>query len=396
MAFSIPNPTALSPRLKWAFGAAAALIVLSGILALRTAGAVSVQVAAVESNVEVRVFGIGTVEAQVLSKVGFQIGGKVQSVHADQGDLVKAGTVLAKLDDETQRAKLLKSEAVKRQAAANLVRVQAQRQRVEATYKQKQSVNTRRQTLAGRGTVSQEAAEDAQAAEDAARGDLGVVEADAAIAAVQQDDAAAQYRFEAVVLDQHELKAPFEARIITRHKELGSIANPGEAVFTLIAPQSIWVKAHVDEALAGGLAVGQTAFVRLRSEAERQVEAEVVRIDQENDRVTEERRVYVRCRACDPQHQIRFLGEQAEVEIVKRVIARGLFVPLKAVEGYDGRSGTVWAIRDGQLAKLRVNLGDRLLDGRVHVTSALPQGAAIVIDDRRDLREGRAARAAGD
>ena len=118
--------------------------------------------------------------------------------------------------------------------------------------------------------------------------------------------------------------------------------NAGEAVFTLIAPDSIWVKAYVDEALAGGLSVGQRAFVRLRSEPNRLFETEVVRIDQENDRLTEERRVYVRCRVCNPQHQLRYLGEQAEVEIVKKVIPSGLFVPLKFVEGYDGRSGTIW------------------------------------------------------
>ena len=119
-------------------------------------------------------------------------------------------------------------------------------------------------------------------------------------------------------------------------------------------------------------------------------ETEVVRIDQENDRLTEERRVYVRCRVCNPQHQLRHLGEQAEVEIVKKTIPSGLFVSLKFVDGYDGRSGVIWTLQDGRLAKRRVSMGERLLDGRVQVTSDL-QGQ-IVIDDRTDLRESRAAR----
>jgi HlyD family secretion protein len=355
---------------------------------------IPVRVAVVERDVEVRVFGIGTVEAQVLSKVGFQVGGKIASVHADQGDLVTAGALLATLDDSAQRAKVSKSEAAKRQAAANLLKIQAQLKRVEATYQQKKSVNFRRQTLAGRGSVSQEAADDAQTSEEVARIDVAVVEADAAIAAVLQDDAAAQHRLDGVVEKQHELRAPFDARVITRHKELGSVATAGEPAFTLIVPESIWVRAHVDQALAGGLAIGQTAFVRLRSEANRLVETEVVRIDQENDRVTEERRVYVRCRNCNPQHQLRVLGEQAEVEIIKRTIPAGLFVPLRLVEGYDGRSGLVWVIENGRLARQRLQLGDRLLDGRVHALSELPAGASIVIEERRGMRLGRAARAA--
>jgi HlyD family secretion protein len=373
----------------------------AGVVAVAAAGLfwvslreIAVQTVAPQSNVEVRVFGIGTVEAQVVSKVGFQLAGKIVAVSADQGDVVKAGAVLAKLDDDAQRAKVLKSEAALQQAAANLLRVQSQRDRADVAFQQKKNVNARRQSLVGRGAVSQEAAEDAQAAEDIARSDLKVVEADVAVARVLQDDAAAQHRIDTVLLAQHELRAPFDARVIARHKELGGVANAGEAVFTLIEPGSIWVRAYVDEALAGGLALGQTAHVRLRSESDNLVEAEVVRIDQENDRVTEERRIYVRCRACNPQHQLRYLGEQAEVEVVKKTIPQGRFLPLKFVEGYDGRSGTVWLIENGRLARRKLQFGERLLDGRVQVLADLPQDVAIVADNGPGLRVGRAARPA--
>lgn len=362
----------------------------------RNAGEIPVRVALVEHDVEVRVFGIGTLEAQIVSKVGFQVGGRVATIDADQGEFVQAGRLLAKLDDSAQRAKLRRSDASKRQAAANLLKVQALLKRSEAIYQQKKNINNRRKTLADRGTVSQEAADDAHTAEEMARNDVKVFEAEAAIAAVQQDDATAQHRLDGVVEKQHELLAPFDARVIARHKELGSIVTAGEPVFTLIAPESVWVRTFVDESQAGGLAVGQTAFVRLRSQSDRLVETEVVRIDQENDRQTEERRVYVRCRSCGPQHQLRFLGERAEVEIVKRVIPSGLFVPLRLVDGYDGRTGTIWVLREGRLARQRVELADRLLDGRIHIKTELPANVSVVIDDSGVLREGRAARAAAD
>ena len=383
----------MSRRARIVVALTLAICAVGGAWYWHIAREIPVQIASPEQNVEIRIFGIGTIEAQVVSKVGFQVSGKIVALEADQGETVKSGALLAALDDASQRAKLRKSEAAQRQAAANLAKTEAQRDRAQITYQQKRSVNLRRQTLASRGTVSVEAAEDTQASEEIALGDVKVIEADTRVAAVQQDDAEAQRQIDAVVLTQHELRAPFDARVIARHKELGSIANTGEAVFTLIAPDSIWVKAYVDEALAGGLTPGQTAFVRLRSEPDRVVDAEIVRIDQENDRVTEERRVYVRCRICDVQHQLRYLGEQAEVEIVKKVIASGVFIPLKFVEGYDGRSGSVWTLQQGRLAKRRVKLGERLLDGRVQVA---PETAGqIVFDDRTDLREGRAARALG-
>ena len=209
---------------------------------------IPVEIARAENGVEVRVFGIGTVEAQVVSRVGFQVAGKISMLGADQADIVKAGSVLARLDDEAQRARLSKSDAALRQSAANLQRVQAQRDRAEATYQQKRNVNARRQSLVGRGAVSQEAAEDAQAGEEIARSDLKVVEADVLVAKVLQDDASAQRRIDAVLLDQHELRAPFDARIVSRNRELGSVANAGEAIFTLIEPDSIWIRTYIDEA----------------------------------------------------------------------------------------------------------------------------------------------------
>ena len=380
----------MSRLLKSVITLAALVLVAAGAYYWRFEREIVVRVAAPEQNVEVRVFGIGTIEAQVVSKVGFQIAGKVVGIEVDQGDFVQAGALLAKLDDDAQRAKVQKSEAAQRQAAANLAKTQAQRERAEITYQQKKSVNARRQTLAGRGSVSQEAAEDAKAAEEIALGDAKVVEADTRVAAVLQDDATSQRKIDTVVLAQHELRAPFDARVISRTKELGGVVSAGEAVFTLIAPNSIWVRAYVDKALAGGLEVGQPALVRLRSEPNSRFETEIVRIDQENDRLTEERRIYVRCRICDPRHQLRYLGEQAEIEVIKQTVPSGLFVPLKFIEGYDGRSGTVWVLQDGRLAKRRVQIGERLLDGRVQITSDLP--GPVVIDDQAARREGRAAR----
>jgi HlyD family secretion protein len=378
-------------RIAIALGMVAALA-LAAIYWIRVRE-IPVDIVRPENGVEVRVFGIGTVEAQVVSRVGFQVAGKISALGADQGEFVKAGSVLARLDDEAQRAKLSKSDAALRQSAANLQRVQAQRDRAEVSYQQKKNVNARRQALVGRGAVSQEAAEDAQAAEEIARSDLKLVEADVLVAKVLQDDASAQRRIDAVLLDQHELRAPFDARIVARNRELGSVANAGEAIFTLIEPDSIWIRTYIDEASAGGLELGQPAFVRLRSEATNVFETEIVRIDQENDRVTEERRVYVRCRKCGPQHQVRYLGEQAEIEIIKKKVPAGIFVPLKFVEGYDGRAGTVFVIDGGRLAKRKLQLGDRLLDGRVQIVSELAPNLAIVLDSGSRLREGRAARA---
>src|SRR5690349_24659824 len=66
----------------------------------------TVRVAGASENVLVRVFGLGTVEARVLSKVGFEVGAAVTELNADHGDTVKQGTVLARLHTTQQDARV--------------------------------------------------------------------------------------------------------------------------------------------------------------------------------------------------------------------------------------------------------------------------------------------------
>jgi HlyD family secretion protein len=47
---------------------------------------VSVEVAAIEENVAIRVFGLGSVEARVLSRIGFEVGATLSELTADHGE----------------------------------------------------------------------------------------------------------------------------------------------------------------------------------------------------------------------------------------------------------------------------------------------------------------------
>ena len=54
----------------------------------------------------------------------------------------------------------------------------------------------------------------------------------------------------------------------------------------------------------------------------------------------------------------------------------------------------MWLLENGRLSKRVVQLGERSLDGRVALITELPDNVQVVIDERNDLREGRAARPA--
>lgn len=349
---------------------------------------VKVQVGAVQRDVVVEVFGLGTVEARVTSKIGFKVPGVLVELRADVGDQVAKGAILARLDDREQRAQVARANAAIEQAEANLQRARASVEKAKANFANASSINQRRQTLLQSNNTSVETAQTAKAAEDATRGDLNLANSDVLVAQANISDAKAQQQQQSATLDFHTLAAPYDAMVTARLKELGSAMGTGEPVFTLIDPKSIWVLAYIDESKAGEIKVGEPAEIVLRSRPGRRIAGHVARIEPESDRVNEERKVEV---AFETIPKGINLGEQAEVYITTVRLPQALLVPEAAIVGLAKNNGTVWSVEDGRLRRREVTLGHRLLDGRYEIVSGLPDKAQVVVALRSGLRDGRAA-----
>ncbi len=352
-----------------------------------------VEVARPAENVPIEVFGLGTIEARILSRIGFEVGAALVELNTDHGDWVKKDDVLARLHSAEQEARVAKARAGVVNAEAAVKMAEAAAGKARAVLAQKKQTNERKQALVARQTVSVEAADEAQMEEDVAAAELAVALSEIEVAEAALEDAKAQYDYELVLLDHHTLRAPYDAIVVQRHKELGSVLSPGEALFTLVAPETIWALAYVDEARAGDIQVGQPAVVRLRSLPRQMLKGHVTRIDIESDRVSEERRVYIACDQCPERFH---LGEQAEVFITTAILGTALLLPETAVTGFDGTHGTVWTVEDGELHRRKVTFGHRTLDSRLEIVEGLPDGARVVSVLRPGLREARPAKVTGE
>jgi HlyD family secretion protein len=351
--------------------------------------AVRVEVAQIRENVSVRVFGLGTVEARVLSKIGFEVGATLVELKADHGDRVSKGDVLARLNAGEQEAKVAKAKAALQIADVNIGKARAAVEKARAVLAQKQEANRRKQSLVGRQVISEQTAEEALRDEAVARADVAVASSEQEAAKAQLADARAQLQFEETMLRHRTLIAPFDAIVVERLKEAGSVIKAGDAIYTLVAPESVWGLAYVDEARAGYIQEGQDAQVRLRSMPQQALAAKVARIGIESDRVNEERRVWVKCLQCPGRFH---LGEQAEVFIKVATLPRALLVREAAVKGYDGKAGEVWTVENGRLQRRTVSFGHRTEDSLLEITGGLPEGAKVVTAVAPGLRVGRSAR----
>ena len=345
-----------------------------------------VHVANREQNVPVRVFGLGTIEARVVSKLGFEVGAALMAVYADQGDSVRMGDVLARLHPAEQQAKLVMAQAAVKAAEAGLGKAEAALGRAQVMLMQRQSTNRRQKELATRKVISEQASEDAQRDEEVASADAAVAKSEVDFARMQLEGARAQLQLEETLLAHHVLTAPYDATVVDRLQELGTVVRAGDPIYTLVAPETVWAKAHVDESRAGMIAVGQSAEVRLRSLPQQVFKAKVERIDIESDRVSEERRVYVKCVQCPATFH---LGEQTEVFITVATLEQAILVPEADIRKFDGTTGEVWTVEDGKLRRRVLTFANRTEDSRLEVAGGLPDSAQVVLGLPDTAREGR-------
>ena len=378
-------------KLKWGVVAAVALLTVVALAAYTWGRPLIVTVAPVEKDVPIQVFGLGTIEAQTVSKIGFETAGTLVELHADHGDTVKAGTLIARLYSREQEAHVAQARAAVVQAQAGIEQAESSIEKADVLLKQKSETNQRRQELVQRGVVSRETAGDTQAAADVARADLSQARSAVSVARANLEQAKAVLALEEARLAKYSLYAPFDGVVMTRYRELGSALNANEPVFQLVDPGTIWALAYIDEARAGPIEVGQSAEVIRRSAPDLHMKAKVVRIDIESDRVNEERRVYVRCGGCPLTFH---LGEQAEVLITVARLPQARLIKETALLQVQAGQATAWTVESGRLRQRQLKLGQRTLDGRYQILGGIPDDAAVVNQLSSGLRIGRAAKIA--
>lgn len=332
------------------------------------------------------VYGNGTVEAKVVVGVSSKITGRIVELYADQGNQVKRGQLLAKLENDDFVQQQHQSEAGVNRSAANM--------NVELATLQKAKVNLalakknaqRYKALAEKNLVSRLEAEQYENAYLVASEEVTRSSAALELAKMEQSANRAGLGFARSRVADTLVYAPQDGIIITRDLEKGGVVTPGLSIFTLAAPRTVWVKANVDESLLKGVALGKKAEIILRSAANEKFPGQVARLGRQSDRVTEELEVDVAF--SEPLKNFR-LGEQADVNIIAETKKNVPSIPANALVTKEKNRG-VWIVTDGKLAFKPVTVGieDRSgfteivsgLDGGEHIATALPQVMAVFKD----------------
>jgi len=221
--------------------------------------------------------------------LGFRVPGKLSKLLYDEGDKVKAGEVMARLDDEPYRNQLTGAQAqvdslrarLKLRETGNRPQEIAQarslvREREAAAVNAERLFNRAEELLADKGVSIQERDnaeanhQEAQARLKSARDNLALLEAgfrseDISQAKADLAQTEAALATASLQLRDTVLTAPVDGVILTRAQEAGAILQSGTPVFTLSLVTPVWVRAYVHEPDLGRIHPGMKVEIRTDS-----------------------------------------------------------------------------------------------------------------------------------
>ena len=288
----------------------------------------------------------GSVQPERRADLRAEVSSVVLQVLKDNGEPVKRGDLLVRLDDTSIRDALASADEAVRAIAQAFDQAERQVQRLK--------------TLQAQGMTSMQALEDAEVRRNNTQSELAA--ARARVVSARQ------------MLQRTEVRAPFDGVVSDRKVSSGDTAQVGKELLKVIDPRTMRFEGQVSADRMSELQIGQRVNFRVNGYATTEFTGTVKRIDASANAMTRQVEVVVAFAGSDMP---RVAGLYAEGRI-ETGTTQVLTVPEAAVVR-AGDATAVWRIKDDALQKVAVQLGERdARRGEYPVISGLVAGDRIL------------------
>ncbi len=330
----------------------------------------------------------GYVTARRQATVSAKVTGQVTEVLIEEGQRVRAGEVLARLDDSDAKAQL-------ELARAQLDAARAQLAGLRLLLVQAQRDDARQRDLLARKLTSQQSADDARTLVDTR---------DAAIVTQQRQVEVAQRSVEVaqVALDDTVIRAPFSGVITVKAAQPGEIVSPFSAgggytrtgIGTIVDMDSLEIEVEVNEAYIGRVQTDQPVQTTLNAYPDWKIPGKVIAIIPAADRSKATVKVRLSIDVKDPRivpdmgARVAFLEDAASAAGTgaQAETPAGVLIPAGAIRT-QGDSQQVFVLADGRARVRTVKLGQAYSDLR-QVLEGVSDGERVILAPPADLRDG--------
>ncbi len=387
----------MNTKTRWLIAAAVVAVLLVAILLVRQRGTPVQVVNVVRSAIVQSIAATGRLNAPARMDIGADVSATVLDVRVREGDLVRAGQLLVRLQDSEARAAVDQARAalaeargrVQQQSAVTapvalqtVVQAQAAFQTAEREY-------GRATELVAQGFFSQQKLDDARRVLDTARSALESARLQAsanqargiepALAASRVDQAQAALDAALARLARLVITSPVDAVVLVRNVEPGSMAQPGKMLLALAAQGKPRIDASVDEKHLRLLTLGMPAKAVADAFAGQPFDAKLTYIAPVVD--AQRGTVDVRLEVVSPPAFLK-PDMTVSVELVGGARKDTLVLPAVAVRDADREAPWVLALQDGTAVRVPVSLGLRGV-GAIEILKGLSEGDTAILQTER-------------
>lgn len=320
----------------------------------------------------------GYVTADRKAAVATKGTGRLEWLGVREGSIVKAGEIIARLENSDMQAQLA-------QARANVEVSKARQQQLEADRLDAQLNLKRQKELAEQKFVSPAAVDAAQS-----RHQQAVSAVFAQVATVKMMQAAVRNAQASV--DNTIIRAPFAGVVLTKQANVGDIVAPFStsadskgAVVTIADLTTLEVEADVSETSLAKARVGQPCEIQLDALPDTRLLGSVQRIVPTVDRSKATVKFKIKFEETDP----RVLPDMsAKVAFLERPLKADERQPRLAVQADAVKEGHAFVVdKTGKIQSRKVTLGDKIGD-LVEVKEGLQNGETVVLSPSSKLKDG--------
>ncbi len=275
-----------NPWIKRAAGALVVLLVAFfgwRLLAGRGGPAVSYETGVIDKGtVEKSISSTGSVAALVTVNVGSQISGQISELHADFNTAVKKNDLLAVIDPQTYKSRVISAEADLAVAQATIGTAEANLRKAHTSLDQSRRDNDRVKEMYNKQLVAVSDVETAKKNVELAEGDLQIAQAQLSNATASLQTRKAALDQARIDLSRTEIRSPIDGVVIQRSIDLGqTVAASLQAPLLFIIAQDlsrIQIEAKVDEADIGSIKDGDNATFTVDAFQDQTFQGRVVQV----------------------------------------------------------------------------------------------------------------------
>lgn len=327
---------------------------------------------AVRSDIEAWVSAPGVIEPKYKVDIKSKASGEILEIPLEEGDEVKKGDILIKLDPAVEKRSVSR-------AKAGLSAARAKVSRARIVLKHLKDKRKRAEELYDTGDYAEFDLKSIKSEESIARQDLRLARAELKSLDIELKES--KERFDDTIIT-----SPISGLVLARYVEVGQIISSavsnvsgGTTLMTIADLSELRVNAEVDEADVGRIAPGQKAIIRIDAFSRLEWSGVVERVSPQGymeSNVTTFRVIVV----LDESDSNKLLKPMmsAEVEILAQTRVQVVIVPTSAIRSRKAGAGVLVVGEDGGISWRAVDIG--VTDGSIiEIIRGIEEGDEVII-----------------